>query len=62
VEQVPHPDVDWDGFISQIHAGNGREAKVYDVATERLQPWIHVDRLSYHFGGRNVASKSCSLM
>ena len=51
---VPDPNVNWDGFISDMERFLRGEDKQYDPVKKRLRPWIDIKKLNrihgQHFG------------
>ena len=58
VNAIPHPDVNWEGFITTVSDATQAEPGVWDPIKDKVHPWVRVEKLAklYHgeSGGRCV--------
>lgn len=41
VDDYPHPQLDWEGFIAKLQADINRTGLVWDPHSKKLSPWMH---------------------
>jgi hypothetical protein len=46
IEDYPHPELDWKGFLTVIDKHNQRTGKVFDPAKGKMRDWISRDKLA----------------
>ena len=53
VDDYPHPEVDYQGFMGKVIDMNKREPKVWDPVGKRMHHWIDVSKVrsNTHKGG-----------
>eukprot|EP01035_Chromulina_nebulosa_P021816 gene21816-28234_t len=56
VDDYPHPEVDFKGFITEVNKRNKALPKVYDPITKQMHHWIKVDKL------KSIYGKGCQIM
>jgi len=61
VKEIPHPDIDWNKFISYIKSNNSKCHKIFHGTSKKYVPWINIEKLtSVH--GENAGSGACNVM
>jgi len=56
IDDYPHPEVDFKGFLIEVNRRNKALPKVYDPITKQMHHWIKVDKLKAIYG------KGCQIM
>jgi hypothetical protein len=59
-ERLPHPDEDWDAFISRVKAGLKEHELTWDAIDRESRPWIHLKNLDRKYGP-NQGSSACTM-
>jgi len=56
---LPHPDEDWDAFISTLKTRNSAEGTVWDPLSKTMREWVNMKKLLDTYGGAHVTSSAC---
>jgi len=56
-QQIPHPSVDWDGFVASIENSNNSLPSVWNPSTKVMSKWINMKKMKSHYG-----KESCTIM
>lgn len=52
VENYPHPELDWSGFIAAVEKENNRTSELYNPMTRIMTRWVNVGRIRRRYGPR----------
>lgn len=58
---MPHPDEDWDAFVSTLKTRNSAEGPVWDPLSKTLREWVNMKKLLDTYGGAHVTSSACAI-
>jgi len=56
-QQIPHPSVDWNGFVASIENSNNSLPSVWNPSTKVMSKWINMKKMKSHYG-----KESCTIM
>lgn len=62
VKDIPHPAVDWRGFVNKIKELNAREPRVFDPIAQQMKPWIDTSQLArFYVAEASAARSACTV-
>jgi hypothetical protein len=62
-KNLPHPDEEWDVFLSKLKQLNNEEPKIWDTLTKQPQSWINIKKIQEVYGGAHGHSSGvCAIM
>eukprot|EP01034_Spumella_vulgaris_P022261 gene22261-28374_t len=60
IRSLPHPDEEWESFLSILKTHNTLEGQVYDPITKTTRSWLDIPRLiDMYSGDRKTGSFTC---
>eukprot|EP01035_Chromulina_nebulosa_P019852 gene19852-25802_t len=61
VSALPHPGADWVAFLQRVKQLNASTPKVFCANTEKMKPWIDINKLARLYASGNGSSSVCAL-
>jgi len=58
-KDIPHPEMNWNAFITAIRKHNNASDKLYDPISKNLSGWIHEKNLISQYKVAANGSKAC---